>query len=105
MANTINHPEQGHYETKVVKAAYDEPQYEEHNVCNKCGKDLGTDNDETDMVAYHYAFECDGSYSCIPVQVGTIHHDAVTEQVYVVDQAAYTENVYGKRCSGCGATK
>lgn len=105
VANTINHPEQGHYETKVVKAAYDEPQYEEHNVCNKCGKDLGTDNDETDMVAYHYAFECDGSYSCIPVQVGTIHHDAVTEQVYVVDQAAYTENVYGKRCSGCGATK
>ena len=105
VANTINHPEQGHYETKVVKAAYDEPQYEEHNVCNKCGKDLGTDNDETDMVAYHYAFECDGSYSCIPVQVGTIHHDAVTEQVYVVDQAAYTENVYGERCSGCGATK
>lgn len=105
VVNTINHPEKGHYETKVVKAAYDEPQYEEHNVCNKCGKDLGTDNDETDMVAYHYAFECDGSYSCIPVQVGTIHHDAVTEQVYVVDQAAYTENVYGKRCSGCGATK
>lgn len=105
VANTINHPEQGHYETKVVKAAYDEPQYEEHNVCNKCGKDLGTDNDEIDMVAYHYAFECDGSYSCIPVQVGTIHHDAVTEQVYVIDQAAYTENVYGERCSGCGATK
>lgn len=105
VANTINHPEQGHYETKVVKAAYDEPKYEEHNVCNKCGKDLGTDNDETDMVAYHYAFECDGSYSCIPVQVGTIHHDAVTEQVYVVDQAAYTENVYGERCSGCGAIK
>lgn len=105
VANTINHPEQGHYETKVVKAAYDEPQYEEHNVCNKCGKDLGTDNDETDMVAYHYAFECDGSYSCIPVQVGTIHHDAVTEQVYVVDQAAYTEYVYGEKCSVCGATK
>lgn len=105
VANTINYPEQGHYETKVVKAAYDEPQYEEHNVCNKCGKDLGTDNDEIDMVIYHYAFECDGSYSCIPVQVGTIHHDAVTGQVYVVDQAAYKVNVFGKRCSGCGATK
>lgn len=104
VANTINHPEQGHYETKVVKAAYDEPKYEYHNVCNKCGKDLGTDDDEVDKVAEH-EFECDGSYSCIPVQVGTIHHDAVTEQVYVVDQAAYTENVYGERCSGCGATK
>lgn len=104
VVNTINHPEQGHYETKVVKDAYDEPQYEYHNVCNKCGKDLGTDDDEVDKVAEH-EFECDGSYSCIPVQVGSIHHDAVTEQVYVVDQAAYTENVYGKRCTVCGATK
>lgn len=104
VANTIQHEEQGHYETKVVKAAYDEPKYEYHNVCNKCGKDLGTDDDEVDKVAEH-EFECDGSYSCIPVQVGSIHHDAVTEQVYVVDQAAYTEYVYGEKCSGCGATK
>lgn len=101
VVNTINHPEQGHYETKVVKAAYDEPKYEEHNVCNKCGYDMGTD----DWTAIEHYSVCDGSYSCIPVQVGTIHHDAVTEQVYVVDQAAYTENVYGERCSGCGATK
>lgn len=104
VSNTIQHKEEGHYETKVVKAAYDEPQYDWHNVCNKCGKDLGTDDDEVDKVAEH-EFECDGSYSCIPVQVGSIHHDAVTEQVYVVDQAAYTENVYGKRCTECGATK
>lgn len=101
VVNTINHPEQGHYETKVVKAAYDEPKYEEHNVCNKCGYDMGTD----DWAAIEHYSVCDGSYSCIPVQVGTIHHDAVTEQVYVVDQAAYTENVYGKRCTVCGATK
>lgn len=51
VANTIQHKEEGHYETKVVKAAYDEPQYEYHNVCNKCGKDLGTDDDEVDKVA------------------------------------------------------
>ena len=101
VANTIQHKEEGHYETKVVKAAYDEPKYEEHNVCNKCGYDMGTD----DWAAIEHYSVCDGSYSCIPVQVGTIHHDAVTEQVYVVDQAAYTENVYGERCSGCGAIK
>ena len=101
VANTIQHEEQGHYETKVVKAAYDEPKYEEHNVCNKCGYDMGTD----DWEVLNHGDVCDGSYSCIPVQVGSIHHDAVTEQVYVVDQAAYTENVYGERCSGCGATK
>ena len=98
--DTIDHPEVGHYETKVVQAAYDEPKYEEHNVCNKCGKDLGTSGD---AIADH-AFDCYGSYSLVPVQVGTIHHDAVTEQVYVVDQAAWTEQVYGYRCS-CGATK
>jgi hypothetical protein len=101
VANTIQHKEEGHYETKVVKAAYDEPKYEEHNVCNKCGYDMGTD----DWAAIEHYSVCDGSYSCIPVQVGTIHHDAVTEQVYVVDQAAYTEYVYGEKCSGCGATK
>lgn len=101
VSNTIQHKEEGHYETKVVKAAYDEPQYDWHNVCNKCGKDLGTD----DWNVINHGDICDGSYSCIQVQVGTIHHDAVTEQVYVVDQAAYTEYVYGEKCSGCGATK
>ena len=96
VANTINHPEQGHYETKVVKAAYDEPQYDWHDVCNKCGADLGDGLDGGEAIANHGDI-CDGSYSNVRVQVGTIHHDAVTEQVYVVDQAAYTENVYGKK--------
>lgn len=102
VANTIQHKEEGHYETKVVKAAYDEPQYDYHYVCLKCGKDLGTD-DTTDLLDHEDV--CDGNYTSKLVQVGSIHHDAVTEQVYVVDQAAYTENVYGERCSGCGATK
>lgn len=101
VANTIQHEEQGHYETKVVKAAYDEPKYEEHNVCNKCGYDMGTD----DWNVINHGDICDGSYSCIPVQVGTIHHDAETTQVWVVDKPAYTEYVYGEKCSGCGATK
>lgn len=101
VANTIQHEEQGHYETKVVKAAYDEPKYEEHNVCNKCGYDMGTD----DWNVLNHENICDGSYSCIPVQVGTIHHDAETTQVWVVDKPAYTEYVYAEKCSGCGATK
>ena len=101
LKDTIDHPEVGHYETKVVQAAYDEPQYDWHYICNKCGLDMGTDENKVD---YHYAFDCDGSYRSDLVQVGSIHHDAVTEQVYVVDQAAWTEQVYGYRCS-CGATK
>ena len=102
VANTIQHKEEGHYETKVVKAAYDEPQYDYHYVCLKCGKDLGTD-DTTDLLDHEDV--CDGNYTSKLVQVGSIHHDAVTEQVYVVDQPAYTEYVYGEKCSGCGATK
>ena len=101
VANTIQHKEEGHYETKVVKEAYDEPQYDWHNVCNKCGYDMGTN---IENVANHEDI-CDGSYSCIQVQVGTIHHDAETTQVWVVDKPAYTEYVYGEKCSGCGATK
>ena len=101
VVNTIQHKEEGHYETKVVKAAYDEPQYDWHNVCNKCGYDMGTN---IENVANHGDI-CDGSYSCIQVQVGTIHHDAETTQVWVVDKPTYTEYVYGEKCSGCGATK
>lgn len=104
VVNTINHPEQGHYETKVVKAAYDEPQYDWHDVCNKCGADLGDGLDGGEAIANHGDI-CDGSYSNVRVQVGTIHHDAETTQVWVVDKPAYTEYVYGEKCSGCGATK
>lgn len=104
VVNTINHPEQGHYETKVVKEAYDEPQYDWHDVCNKCGADLGDGLDGGEAIANHGDI-CDGSYSNVRVQVGTIHHDAETTQVWVVDKPAYTEYVYGEKCSGCGATK
>lgn len=103
VANTIQHKEDGHYETKVVKEAYDEPQYEYHNVCNKCGYDAGIDKDCW-IIADHEDI-CEWSWSNVPVQVGTIHHDAETTQVWVVDKPAYTEYVYGEKCSGCGATK
>ena len=104
VSNTIQHKEEGHYETKVVKAAYDEPQYDWHDVCNKCGADLGDGLDGGEAIANHGDI-CDGSYSNVRVQVGTIHHDAETTQVWVVDKPAYTEYVYGEKCSVCGDTK
>lgn len=103
VANTIQHEEQGHYETKVVKAAYDEPKYEYHDVCNKCGYDAGIDTDGWSIVDHEV--DCMGSWSNVPVQVGTIHHAEEKQQVWVVDTPAYTEYVYGEKCSGCGATK
>ena len=97
--------------TVVDKEAWDEPIYEYRTICNKCGKDI------TDSVDYHYAFECDGSYSNKKVQVGTKHHDAIThqEERIVVVKPAWDETVIvkpawdetvitGYKCS-CGATK
>ena len=101
VANTIQHEEQGHYETKVVKAAYDEPQYSAKVVCG-CGKAFDTVEEWAD---HQIDDDCILGYSVKSVEVGKIHHDAETTQVWVVDKPAYTENVYGERCSGCGATK
>lgn len=98
VTSVVHHEAQGHNETQVVQAAWDEPIYENRSICNGCGKDI-TNNIE-------HIFECDpGSYSNKNVQVGTKHHDAVTKQVWVVDKAAWDETVTtGHKCS-CGATK
>lgn len=101
VANTIQHKEEGHYETKVVKAAYDEPQYSAKVVCG-CGKAFDTVEEWAD---HQTDDDCIWGYSVKNVEVGKIHHDAETTQVWVVDKPAYTEYVYGEKCSGCGATK
>jgi len=95
---TINHEATGHYETKVVQAAWDEPVYSSRTICNGCGGDITGNID--------HVYECGpGSYSNKKIQVGTKHHEAVTKQVWVQDSAAWTETVTtGYKCS-CGATK
>lgn len=101
VSNTIQHKEEGHYETKVVKAAYDEPQYSAKVVCG-CGKAFDTVEEWAD---HQTDDDCIWGYSVKNVEVGKIHHDAETTQVWVVDKPAYTEYVYGEKCSVCGATK
>lgn len=87
---TVNHPEQGHYETQVVSQACDEPVYEMRIVGLVTGR-IYNNLDE------FYAQDDDGNYTVKQVQVNTIHHEAVTQQVWVVDQQAWTETV----ASGC----
>ena len=104
---TINHPATGHNETYyvTVKEAYDEPIYEEHTVCHKCGAYL--ENLSDDNFTIHIA-QCRSSYSNKDVQVGTKHHEAVKEArtKWVQDKAAWTETITtGHKCSSCGATK
>lgn len=98
---TVHHDEKGHYETVVVQAAWDEPEYELRTVCNACGY-MGSDVPDHIWIAHDGA----GSYGSIPVATGnTIHHDEVTEQRWVVDTPAYDEQVVaGYKCS-CGQEK
>lgn len=88
---TVNHPEQGHYETQVVTPAWDEAVYAERIV------GLGTGRIYNSLEEWGNHIDEDGNYAVKMVQVDTIHHDAVTQQVWVVDQQAWTETV----ASGC----
>ena len=88
---TINHPEQGHYETQVVTPAWDEAVYAERIV------GLGTGRIYNSLEEWGNHIDEDGNYAVKRVQVDTIHHDAETQQVWVVDQQVWTETV----ASGC----
>ena len=64
-----------------------------------------TGPNQVDDAIEHDILECGDGYHTEEKQV-TIHHDAVTEQRWVVDQNAYDKTVTtGYKCSVCGATK
>lgn len=88
----VEHLATGHYEDQVVTAAYDEPVYEEKVVCG-CGKIFDSD---TECANHQLDDDCYFSYSVKKVQTGTIHHDAVTQNVWVEDSTGWYE------CSVCG---
>ena len=83
---TIHYDEVGHWETQVIQEAYDIPVYERKIIGNQTGRIYNS------LAEFDNQRE-DGSYHVGDVQVGTTHHDAVTQQVWVVDQAAKDETV------------
>lgn len=88
--------------TVVVKEAYDETKYENHAICNGCGKDFGTGESANDAAGEHVMtdfFDNCENYSVKKVNAGTVHHDAVTETRQELVHAAYDE------CTKCGAKK
>ena len=108
---TVHHPEKGHNEQYVVKEAWTEsvPIYEEValTICNTCGADI-TEKLNPHIEAHMLNGE-NGSYrtewKTIQTGTNTINHPAEYGTRYVVDQAAYDEQVpAGFKCS-CGATK
>ena len=76
----------GHWETQVISEAWDEPVYERKIIGNQTGR-VYNSLDEFSMQ------DDDGGYHVGNVQVGTTHHDAVTQEVWVVDQAAWDETI------------
>ena len=86
---TIHHDEVGHWETQVVQEAWDEPTYEIRIIGNNTGKYYSS----VDEFGEYGVDNGDYGYHTAQVQTGTIHHDAVTQQVWVVDQYAWDETV------------
>ena len=134
ITQTIHHPaetrqeDQGHYETIVDQAAYDEevPITEYCTYCKTCLRNRGElvifkksglegQQEVHDHIIWHSTI---GEYSVQTasesIQVGTekIHHDAITHQEWVSNivtvtvKEAWDEVVtVGYQCSECGATK
>lgn len=108
----VSHAEEGHWENVLVKDAWTEsvPVYEEQerSICSTCGADI-TGNEAAHIKEHMLKGENGSWYSeWKKVQIGTntITHDAVYEQKWIVDKAAWTEKVLsGYKCSSCGATK
>ena len=84
---TIHHEEVGHWETQVVAEAWDEPVYERKIIGNNTGTVYAS------TLEFAGNTNGDEGYHVGNVQVGTTHHDAVTQQVWMVDQAAWDETV------------
>ncbi|MGF7105705.1 membrane-associated HD superfamily phosphohydrolase [Lachnospiraceae bacterium PH1-22] len=84
----VYHAEQGHYETRVITPAWTEQvQTGSYVYCPSCG---GTFNSVAEWGAHGGRGSC-GNYSVEPIY-SPVEHPAVTEQVYVVDTPAWTEN-------------
>ena len=84
---TIHHEEVGHWETQVIAEAWDEPVYERKIIGNNTGTVYAS--------TLEFAGNTNGGegYHVGNVQVGTTHHDAVTQEVWVVDQYAWDETI------------
>ena len=84
---TIHHDAIGHWETQVIQDAWDQPIYERKIIGNNTGTIYNSVSEWGDNA------NGDEGYHVGDVQVGTTHHDAVTQEVWVVDQEAWDQTV------------
>ena len=86
---TVHYDATGHWETQIISEAYDDPQFEERVV----GISSGHIYDSVSDFINNGDLYGDGNYAVRQVQVGSVHHDAVTTQVWVEDSPAHDEQV------------
>lgn len=86
---TVHYDATGHWETQIISEAYDDPQFEERVV----GIQSGHIYDSAVDFARNGDLYGDDNYTLRQVQVGSVHHDAVTTQVWVEDSPAHDEQV------------
>ena len=84
---TIHHHAVGHWETQVIQDAWDQPIYERKIIGNNTGTIYNSVSEWGDNA------NGDEGYHVGDVQVGTTHHEAVTQEVWVVDQEAWDQIV------------
>ena len=106
----IHHEAVTHTEQRVVEEAYDEEIWEIHDICNTCYQkyikegyskeeaerkaDLTASGEDYTEHLRNHALNGDevGEYSTSQVLVDVIHHDAVIQNIIIVDKEAYEEN-------------
>ena len=105
----IHHEAEGHYEEVVVNPAWDETVakevWVEHTICNedKCRMDFTLAGYSEDQIwdhleAHALKGEASGHHTedIKTVVTETIHHDAITERVWITDKDAWDEKVLVK---------
>ena len=100
---TVKHEEEGHYQTVVIEQGYTKPIYEYRIYCKVCE---GLYFDSTREAIIHSG-DTGHLYASGNVLVGEEEVPAKTQDIWVVDKQAWTEEVPTGRyiCSGCGAVK
>ena len=86
---TVHYDATGHWETQVISEAWDDDQYEFKVVGIQSGHIYESVSDFINNGDLYG----DDNYASRQVKVGTIHHDAVTTQVWVEDSPAHDEQV------------
>ena len=95
----IHHEEEGHYEKVCVQEGYEEVIYDSYDkYCYHCGAVM--DDWTFDDVLNHSSIH--GAYGTYQMIVDTIWHEPVYEDKWIIDKAAYDEEVIREICVQCG---